>query len=289
MKDRFQFSGDLRTTAMGILPHTDIEEALKLVFSLDIPFWPQLPGISFGEDMYVQAMEHFPGILIDEEKRRIVVKASKFIDDLADLLEHWEDPRVFSPPSFPGSVFRRFMDGNLSSYTAIKGQIMSPVSLGLKIVDEKGKPIVYNDEIRSFMFSFIQMKANAQYRELREKNRAAFVWLDDPGLEFIFSALCGYDPALAKADLTDFLGSLEGPRGIHLCGRPDWDFLLSLDIEILSFNAYAFGDVFSTYDGVVRFLEDGGMISWGIVPTLTEEFSTEDVLSIAGRLEGMWL
>lgn len=29
-------------------------------------------------------------------------------------------------------------------------------------------------------------------------------------------------------------------------------------------------------------------MSWGIVPTLTEELSAEDVLSLATRLEGFW-
>ena len=42
------------------------------------------------------------------------------------------------------------------------------------------------------------------------------------------------------------------------------------------------------YDKVKAFLENGNIISWGIVPTYYEEFSKEDVESIAGRLEGMW-
>ena len=65
-------------------------------------------------------------------------------------------------------------------------------------------------------------------------------------------------------------------------------FLLSLNIEVLSLNAYAFGDIFVTYDKVKTFLKRGNIVSWGIVPTYYEEFSKEDVGSIAGRLEGMW-
>lgn len=54
--------GNCRTTAMGILPHTDIEGAIDLALTLDIPFWPQLPHYSYYEDMYVQVSENFPGI-----------------------------------------------------------------------------------------------------------------------------------------------------------------------------------------------------------------------------------
>lgn len=57
--------GRLLTTAMAVMPHTDPDRALEDALSLDIPFWPQLPRLSYREDMYVQAAEHFPGILLD--------------------------------------------------------------------------------------------------------------------------------------------------------------------------------------------------------------------------------
>jgi hypothetical protein len=88
--------------------------------------------------------------------------------------------------------------------------------------------------------------------------------------------------------LTVFFEGIEGPRGIHLCGRPDWDFLFSLPVEIVSFNAFAFGETVATYDTVRRFIENGNIISWGIVPTYYEEFSKEDVVSLANRLETIW-
>ena len=57
--------GNLLTTAMAVMPHTDVARALEMALSLDVPFWPQLPNYSYYEDMYVQAAEHFPGIVLD--------------------------------------------------------------------------------------------------------------------------------------------------------------------------------------------------------------------------------
>jgi hypothetical protein len=57
--------GNLLTIAMAVMPHTDVDRALKTALSLDVPFWPQLPNYSYYEDMYVQTSEHFPGILLD--------------------------------------------------------------------------------------------------------------------------------------------------------------------------------------------------------------------------------
>jgi len=248
-----------------------------------------LPKLSFYEDMYVQAMEHFPGVVIDQDRLRIFIDTNRFLEEIPQYLDRENDPSTFVLSGRFSQVYRQFLTFDLASLMSIRGQIISPVSLTLKIVDENGKPIVYNDEVRAFAYAFIQKKLNAQYAELSKKNANAFVWIDDPGLEFIFNAMCGYDNVKAKEELTAFFEGVDGPRGLHLCGRPDWDFLLSLNIEILSFNAYAFGDIFVTYDKVKSFLEKGNMISWGIVPTYFEEFSNEDIMSIIGRLESMWL
>jgi hypothetical protein len=59
-------------------------------------------------------------------------------------------------------------------------------------------------------------------------------------------------------------------------------------VEIVSFNAFAFGDIAAAYPSLGRFIEAGNMVSWGIVPTLFEEFTKEDVTSIARRLMATW-
>jgi hypothetical protein len=40
---------------MAVMPHKDVDRALEVALSLNIPFWPQLPKVSYYEDMYVQA------------------------------------------------------------------------------------------------------------------------------------------------------------------------------------------------------------------------------------------
>ena len=82
--------GNLHTTAMAILPHEAAEPALDLALSLDIPFWPQLPHMSYYEDMYVQAAEHFPGILLDIDKRTLRFSIDKFVGEFEETLSHFE-------------------------------------------------------------------------------------------------------------------------------------------------------------------------------------------------------
>ncbi len=54
------------------------------------------------------------------------------------------------------------------------------------------------------------------------------MFIDEPGLQFLFSALSGYSDVFAKQDIESFLSQINRPRGIHLCGNPDWDFCLVL-------------------------------------------------------------
>ena len=85
--------GNLLTTAMAVMPHTDSSQALEAALSLDIPFWPQLPRLSYYEDMYVQASEHFPGILLDLEKQTLSFSMEKFVAEFEETLARLEEPR----------------------------------------------------------------------------------------------------------------------------------------------------------------------------------------------------
>lgn len=282
------FRADCLTTAMGILPHTDIERALEAALSLDIPFWPQLPRVSFYEDMYVQALEHFPGVRIDPVAKKILFDLGRFYEELPSYFEKAEDPQLFRLTKAFSIVYHRFLEMELSGYRAIRGQTISPISLGLKVVDQDQKPIIYHDEVREVLFDFIQKKANLQVRELRTKNLRAFVWLDDPGLGLIFNALSGYNEVQARDDLDRLLEGLEKPRGIHLCAKPDWDFLFRSKIEILSFDSFSCGAMIVQYPSLKDFLDRGGIISWGIVPTYTDLLDEESAGSLMNRLESFW-
>ena len=115
------------------------------------------------------------------------------------------------------------------------------------------------------------------------------MFIDEPGLQFLFSALSGYDSSAARDDVAEFLSMIDRPRGIHLCGNPDWDFLLNQDMDILSLDVYLNGEIFSSYAGSIKkFLDNGGVIVWGIVPTNFEPFEAENQDTLISQLENIW-
>lgn len=286
-----KLEGKCRTTAMGILPHQDIDEAMKIAFDVDIPFWPQLPRVSFYEDMYVQVTENFPGITIDDREYKILFDTTRFYEELPNYVENYDDDDFFRIAGKYSAVYHRFLnDPRVKEYPVIRGQSIGPVSFGLKIADENKKPIIYNDEVKGFLYEFLARKINVQHRELAAVNPNSFVWIDEPGLSFIFGSFTGYPAEVAKKDFREFIGQLEGPKGVHLCGNPDWSFLLDgMGLDVLSIDVLSNGHIFTRYvDQIKGFLNNGGILSWGIVPTLTEEFDQESVDSLIGKLEDMW-
>jgi hypothetical protein len=283
------FEARCSTTAMGIMPHRNVDQALRLALSLDIPFWPQLPKVSMYEDMYVQTSQNFPGIAIDFDKGRLSFDTSRFERELDAYFAKMDVPETFALTTQYSAVFRKFLSRELQDYRAIRGQVTGPVSFGFKVLDENLKPIIYNDEVRTVLFDFIQKKVNIQYRALKGRNPNAFVWLDEPGLGYVFSGLSGYNEQQAKEHYHDFVEGLEGPKGLHLCAEVNLPYLLELGVEILSFDAYQIGFMPKEYAGnVAEFIKKGGIISWGIVPTESTVLATQTPGTLARILSNYW-
>ncbi|OQX27701.1 MAG: hypothetical protein BWK80_03995 [Desulfobacteraceae bacterium IS3] len=281
--------GNLLTTAMAVMPHKNVDRALETALSLDIPFWPQLPLLNYYEDMYVQAAEHFPGILLDIEKRTLRFSDEKFALELEDAMLRMEKPDFLDISPEYSQVYHRFLKMNLSDRPAIRGQLEGPVSFGFNIRDQDDRPILFNDTVRPFMLDFMARRVNVQLMRLKELNPNAFMFVDEPGLQYIFSAMSGYNDVTAKGDMETFFSLIERPRGVHLCGNPDWGFLLNLDIDVLSMDVYTNGEIIaSCHKDIRRFLDRGGVLVWGIVPTNFEPFEKENTDALEIRLVQLW-
>ena len=81
------------TTGIGSLPYESAEEACRVILDIfDIPFWPQLPRLSFNELMIPQYSEGMPFVRIDNERRTVWIEKNGS-DELDRFYENWTEKR----------------------------------------------------------------------------------------------------------------------------------------------------------------------------------------------------
>jgi hypothetical protein len=73
--------------------------------------------------------------------------------------------------------------------------------------------------------------------------------------------------------------------GIHCCGNTEWTILIDAGVDVISFDAYDYAETIAYYSGQIKsFLENGGVLAWGIVPT-SDKVNAESAESLVKKLD----
>jgi methionine synthase II (cobalamin-independent) len=273
-------------TLIGSLPHSSAKEAVDLILGTEnlIPSWPQLPKLGFGENMYGQFAVRLPGIMVDEEEQRLTVDLTAYDPMefytmlLSEELDYFENP----PSNFAG--LHELLSRGVRAKT-VKGQVTGPVSAGLQILDQGGKPVIYDENYCEILRKGLNMMARWQQARLSSLGDT-IMFVDEPSLSLMGTPFASIDQDDAVRWIDDVLDGIEGYKAIHCCGNTDWPTVLRTGIDILSFDAYAYGHTLPLYpEEVSAFIERGGSIAWGIVPNTDEELERVSSDMILENLE----
>jgi methionine synthase II (cobalamin-independent) len=276
-------------TMIGSLPYKDPDKAVQVVmrYMKDVPAWPQLPRRAYVENMYTQYSEGFPGIVVKDNKTFVnrqqdLTKPleSFYTDYLANDLAKYQVSAEYA-----AGLHKFLARGSLSS-RAVKGQVTGPVSWGFTITDETGKAIIYDETFSDVVPKFLRLKASWMEYALSRLNKNVIIFLDEPYM----SAFGSVGMQLTREQVTGLLNEtyagISGLKGVHCCGNTDWSLLLQTPIDILNFDAYDYAGSLAIYaTEVKKFIDRGGVIAWGIIPTSTEAILRESVPALKDRLE----
>lgn len=278
------------TTGIGSLPHRNPDEACKLILkTFDIPFWPQLPNISFKESMIIQYSEGMPYIKINEDKQE-----SWVIRDGGDDLERFyeavtEKSKIAISEDYAIGLhtFLKMIKGR--RFKTLKGHVTGPVTFTLGLKDNYGRFVYFDEELREISLMLLKAKALWQINILRQHSDRVIIFIDEPILSAIgSSSYLGVDSAEVLRLLKDMVFSIEdagGISGIHCCGRADWPIVVKSGTKIISFDAFEYFDAFAIYhEEIKNFLQAGGYLAWGIVPT-SDAINSADDKSIKKLME----
>jgi methionine synthase II (cobalamin-independent) len=278
-------------TIIGSLPHTDPELSCRLItrYLKDIPAWPQLPRRSFLENMYVQFSEGFPGLVVDTEEKRIFIDRSQDLSKPLEAfysayLENDTDKYPISP-EYASGLYSLLNRNNLTP-RAVKGQVTGPVTWGLTVTDTERRAIIYDEVLGDVVAKLLKLKAAWQEKELRKISKNTIVFVDEPYLSVYGSTGIILSKEKIISLLEEVFAGIRGLKGVHCCGNTDWSIILETSVNILSYDTYNYAQSLSLYPAETRkFLDRGGTIAWGIIPTEAELLTKESVASLKDRLE----
>jgi methionine synthase II (cobalamin-independent) len=284
-----RFAGNGLPCLIGSLPLTDYVQATRLVWehTPEIPLWVQLPKMP-GESMTRQFAAGLPGLaeadgraFVDSEGPDFEKSLLSFYEEalaLQDAPEGLDRSRFAMVPAAAGGFFELISQAakRTPPPLAVKGQIVGPVSFGTSLCDRHGKAIFYDPQLRDASVQLLALRARWQVRRLSALGRPVLLFIDDPALTGFGSSIY---IGLSREDICQSLGAMidavhleGGLAGVHICANADWTLVLDSAADVLSFDAYAFFDQFVIYrEAIRRFVDRGGLIAWGLVPTLSPE------------------
>jgi len=285
----------LAATGIGSVPFTDPEAAAALILKHlpELPFWPQMVRRGYAEDMVPQGARGLPGLVADPDARQVrldpgvsrEIALAEFYEMLwQNNLEHFALKEEEAAGFF---ALCRAAAGLPSPPLGLKGQVVGPVTFAGMVKDDQEKPILYDREFTQAISLGLAKKAAWQAEQFRALGAEAVIFFDEPILTGFGSAFFPVSREEVAQLLRDALETTRqsGPvlLGVHCCGNTDWSLVLSLPLDILSFDSYGYFDSLALYEDPLRhFLDRGGWLAWGAVPT-GEELARESAASLWER------
>lgn len=265
------------SVGIGSLPHRDVRGAAE--FSLDafdVLTLPSLPRRCPAEAPIAQALVGAPGVTLGQYGT-VAIDVSQ-LDSAAEVRTDFDSDR------FAG--FRACLELAVERGHAgpVKWQLVGPISVGVALRRAGASPDV--------AFSMASRMVQSHLRSLGGRisealpHAAQLVVIDEPFLHDVMA----YDFPIAPDEAVDLLSSAMAcvetiaTVGVHACGDIDVSTLTASGPKVLSLPARPSLLPYAGY--LARFLDSGGAIAWGAVPTEGPIGGTAG--RVAARLEELW-
>ncbi len=269
-------------TAIGSLPHSQADKALQALARAlpEVPSWPQLANVSPREDMLLMYARMLYPLLSPNLNTRSLTPLVEGVgreEALALFYQNlWEaEQSRFLMNAEEACAFALFCQ-NLPASGLVKGQVTGPITMASAVIGENGKALVFDEDISEAIARGLGACAGQQALALSTNGASPIIFFDEPSLTGFGSA---FSPLTREHALHLLRVAMEEARsrcpevalGVHCCGNSDWGLIMEAGPQIISLDAVGFGSYLLLYiEQLENFLENGGAIAWGAVPTNPE-------------------
>ncbi|MCG8401799.1 MAG: hypothetical protein MJA84_09400 [Firmicutes bacterium] len=296
-------------TGVGSLPYKDTAEALQLIKQNlpEAPHWPQLPQRGGDEGFVHQFLYPLVRLgLLEKRGDKIVFPVDNpawperltefYTIFLAAETGDTDALAAFAFPPASASGYYSFVEDLRQNGTGraryLKGHLAGPLTIGFQLKDERGRLAYYEEQLRDLLVKTLAMHAGWQAAALGKFELPVIIFMDEPGIRvYGSSSYITVTREMVLDDLNTIAGAIHaagGLAGVHSCDAIDWSLLYQSNLKIVNLDAYQYGDSLLPYVKEMKdFLERGGVMAWGAVPTYDKAFE-EDADSLLARLEALW-
>jgi len=257
-------------TGIGSLPLTSVASAICSVaqFSPEIPFWPQLPRISAQESAIGQGLDVVAHLIEPRSGGYGYQVKEGRIDSLVALLHRSNGELTSANAAGFGAFEEALSSGLFNSAVAVKGQVEGPITLSAYLF-HNDLPFLSDPALFAAIAFHVSQVICWQIDRLRSAGLPVLLFVDEP-------ALCLETPANAVSEekrLSALAATLEDAKvrgayaGLHCCAARPFERMRHAKPDILSFDAHEGLELFFADSHALDFVQQGGRVAYGIVPT----------------------
>lgn len=279
-----------KTTAIGSLPHHNIDAALAASFQVDLPFLPQIPIRNPWEFMIAQALEGLPGLVVEKDGTvtldidvwtgRTHAFNERLLNAFSAMGAKRDAFEAFEPSAATSSSWQPFLwELEERGAKAAKIQIAGPLTSQWALRLSDGANISKYPELASQIFRLVLARALAMARRLHAGGIQPVLFLDEP-------ALYTSTHPIAMQELGLVIQALRKDNvlvGLHCCSNTDWNAVLQLGLNYVSLDTnLSLENLLETGPALERFIAQGGRLALGVIPTsksLTRLPEVEDLFT----------
>jgi hypothetical protein len=268
---RMPFVAAGAVTGIGSLPVTSITSAIRSVakFSPEIPFWPQLPRLSKREGIVGQCLGVVEELIEPRHEGYGYQVREGRLNSVLEILHRSSGELTPANAAGFGAFEEALSSGLFNSAVAVKGQIEGPITLSAYLF-HKGRPFLSDPALFAAVAFHVSQIIAWQIDRLKSAGLPVLLFVDEP-------ALC-LDAPVANAvpeeqRLNALAATLEDARirgayaGLHCCAARPFERMCRVKPDIISFDAHEGLDLFFADWHVLDFVNQGGAVAYGIVPT----------------------
>ncbi len=275
---------ETRCLPVGALPYSNVKHVTTMISKLHSKMPPivSLPHISSTDTVTNWLFENIPGIICEEDKIKLQVGISQYEDKIASLDKAFnnQNPKELDKFEFKAEFFEKYLQiiKKFGSPNACIN-LLGPFTISQILISSVKDQILADKSYRKLFIEAVCVKAFWVIKQIKSAcpDTVPIVILEEPMLGQLGNLKRESNDITADlvinllGKVIEKIKTLGAIVGVQCFEKCDWTVPIKAGADLISFDAYNNPNNLSIIPEVLtKYLRKGGIINWGIVPTVSD-------------------